>query len=209
MRIDIEAASEAYRSKGLVKLPGMVEEVDAAGLYQRFIHLSSAVRVESDGAGGPRYPGDQGGRCAYSAMEGLGLPPLSIYYRAWLPLVAAVTGQDVVLSPHRRSAISVVSYHPGGDEMEGHFDTNGISLLLYLTTNPEGGETEFHEGDGRILRVKPEAGTVMLFQGRRLWHRSCPVFGSPKVSCAMNYYHAGDTERPVGVDYADIAGRVS
>lgn len=64
-------------------------------------------------------------------------PELSAVYHALLPLISLVTHTDTVVSPYPASDINIKAYPPGAGTLGLHYDTNGITVLLFLTTNKE------------------------------------------------------------------------
>jgi len=52
--------------------------------------------------------------------------------------VKLISCTDAVISPYVQSDINSKAYPPGGGTVGLHYDTNGITVLLFLTTNKEG-----------------------------------------------------------------------
>lgn len=135
-------------------------------------------------------------------------------FYAMMPFILnAITGLDVVVSPWPESSISVMVYAPPSGQMLPHYDSNGITLLLYLTDNEDGATKVLPLTALRSLNpdvplqkigdeslILPKTGRVVVMQGRKVWHTSEPVTKAIKVSSAWNYYERGDTWRPDGVD---------
>ena len=109
-------------------------------------------------------------------------------------------GHLVVRSPYERSRIYVKSYFKG-DENGLHYDTNDVTGILTLQTAEEGGGFVFHK-HGKTHRIKPEAGSVLLFD-RSLLHGGEVVRRGMKQIAIFNYYVAElgvPASRPEGVD---------
>ncbi len=127
-------------------------------------------------------------------------------YLEFLPVVQEVISPLAVPSPYVPSDMNVLIYEPPGACIGWHRDTNAATVLVYLTTNTEGG-TEV-----RPLRrapddaapaeqiVWPKAGAVLLMQGRWVVHRGLPVQSEVKVASAWNYYLTDDYKRPHDFD---------
>jgi hypothetical protein len=154
---------------------------------------------------------DLGGRYLHHIFEGddvrRHLPELVTLYRAILPLVATITSQDVVLSPHMRSDINIKVYPAGGGTLGEHRDTNGITVLLFLTTNKEAPlrlqlpRSHPSKGDWIDRRsIHAEAGTLLVMKGRECVHDCEPTVSERKVTVVLNYYVRGDTWRHEAFD---------
>jgi hypothetical protein len=161
---------------------------------------------------GDKHPDGVGsGRLFYDVIDGNVCeevaPSMLAVYRSLPALWSAITGLDVVCSPHPRSKVDGTRYPAGGGQQGWHFDQNGVTVLMYLTTNPDGGATWIQPLDGGLeVRVFPKAGSILLMQGRKVWHCGGPTAGTAKVISPWNYYVKGDTHRPDGVD-DEIYGR--
>ncbi|WP_269537001.1 hypothetical protein [Cerasicoccus fimbriatus] len=163
---------------------GTVSELDYGGAYKHHIFKGNDIRAH------------------FPILEG-------IYY-AILPLVSLVTLQPVVLSPYPDSDINIKSYPPGGGTIGWHKDTNGITVLLYTTTNTEGPlivEIERdHPNKPSTIETKEiyaEKGMLLLMQGRKVKHMSAPTSLETKSVVVFNFYVGGkhgDTWRPSGFD---------
>ncbi len=156
---------------------------------------------------------DGGGRYRHYLVDGPGIrksfPELEGAYHSLARLVATISSQDVIVSPYGDSDMNIKAYPPNGGTIGAHFDTNGISVLLYLTTNSEGPlrltierpdpwkGTEM-EQPGRVENrdILAVEGSMVLMQGRRLWHDSMPMTREFKAVAVFNYYWRGDTRRP-------------
>jgi len=149
---------------------------------------------------------DSGGRYLHHIFQGADvrehLPELVTLYRAILPLVSAVTNRDAVLSPHDRSDINIKVYPPGGGTLGEHFDTNGITVLLFLSTNreaplrmqiPRSHPSQEPWIERRNIYAK--AGSLLVMKGREILHDCEPTITEQKISVILNYYVRGDTWR--------------
>jgi hypothetical protein len=113
---------------------------------------------------------------------------------------ARAHGFDVVLSTLPRSRFVLKAYRAPDGCQGWHFDTNGLSALVYLTDNPRDGATRVRLPDGTDHLVHPQAGALLLLQGRALWHRADPVREGVKLLLAINLYPPGDLRRPDNLD---------
>lgn len=149
---------------------------------------------------------DLGGRYLHHIFEGQDvrkhLPEITAVYHAVLPLVAAVTSQDVVLSPYDRSDVNIKVYPAGGGTLGEHYDTNGVTVLLFLTTNREAPlrmqVPRSHPAKGEWIErrdIYARAGSLLIMKGRDVLHDCEPTESEQKVSVVLNYYVRGDTWR--------------
>lgn len=137
---------------------------------------------------------------------------LETYYKNFVSFLSLFTGLDIVTSFDRQSAVTIMVYEPPAGQMLSHYDTQDISVLLYLTDNDEGG-TEIYpitakkptvlgqpdEIVGTPEIILPKTGRIAIFRGQQCWHTATPVEHSIKVSSAWNYYIKGNNFRPAGV----------
>ncbi|MDQ7994426.1 MAG: hypothetical protein AAGC76_01090 [Luteibacter sp.] len=184
--------------------------VELAARIDRLTHSGQIKLVDHEGKG-TEAVSDAGGRYLHHIFEGDDvrryLPELATVYHAMLPLVAAVTSQDAVLSPYPRSDINIKVYPPGGGTLGEHYDTNGITVLLFLTDNREAPLRM------QISRAHPScepwverrdiygrAGSLLLMKGREILHDCEPTIVEQKISVVLNYYVRGDTWRHQSFD---------
>ncbi|WP_395608004.1 hypothetical protein [Pseudomonas sp. B22129] len=131
------------------------------------------------------------------------LPELTAIYHSLVPLVSLVTHTDVVVSPYPLSDINIKAYPPGGGTLGLHYDTNGITVLLFLTTNREAplrmqvershpAQKNPWVEHRRIFATK---GSLLIMQGRKTLHDSEPTVNEQKLSVVYNYYERHDTYR--------------
>lgn len=134
---------------------------------------------------------------------------LDNYYHSLSNFISLFTGLDIVESFDLQSSVTFMNYEAPGGTLVPHYDTNGITLLLYLTNNEDGG-TQLQPLDtlrptvlgypdevlGESIIVLPKFGRAVLFQGRKVWHSSMATIKTPKISSVWNYYINGDNWRP-------------
>lgn len=134
---------------------------------------------------------------------------LKNYYHCLSHFLSILSGLDIVESSDFQSAITFMHYKSGGSTLTHHFDTNFLTLLLYLTDNEDGG-TQIQplntlrptllgcadEVIGEPIIILPKFGRVVAFLGRKVWHGSLPSIKSDKISVVFNYYENGDGWRP-------------
>lgn len=112
-------------------LTNRVNEIISQGLIDHVSHSGLGTDAVSDAGGvynhhifkGPDIRKD--------------LPELKSIYHAIVPLVSLVTCTDTIVSPYPLSDINIKAYPPGGGTLGLHYDTNGITVLLFLTDNKE------------------------------------------------------------------------
>lgn len=138
---------------------------------------------------------------------------LTEYYHSLSNFLSLFTGLDLVESWDKQSAVTFMNYTAPGGQIIPHYDTNGFTLLLYLTDNPTEGATSLQpisslkptvlghpdEVISPPILIYPKIGKVVFFQGRKCWHQSLPVTEHNKVSVVMNYYERDDNWRPADV----------
>lgn len=211
MWLDWERHRREYFYDGLTVLPGIVPLEIVERWRDQALAAAEICGINRDfDANDVDVLGD-GGHYKYVVIDGFGvrrhLSSMVDWYKALVPLVAAVTLQDVLTSPHGgRSDVNVLVYRGAGSQQSWHYDTNPITVLLYLTSNQDGGtECELFTHNPavpgkRLHTVRPQAGSILLMQGRKVWHRSAPVLHETKITCPWNYYTVDDTWRPEGID---------
>lgn len=135
------------------------------------------------------------------------------YYVCMTNFLSLFSGLDIVPSWDKQSAVTFMNYTAPGGQIVPHYDTNGFTLLIYLTSNEDEGATMLYpltslrptllgEPDeiiGKPVFIYPKVGTAVFFQGRRCWHQSLPVFKNDKISSVWNYYEKNDNWRPADV----------
>lgn len=134
-------------------------------------------------------------------------PELIGLYHAFLPIVSWVTCTETVLSPYLDSDINIKAYPPGGGTIGWHYDTNAITVLLYLTSNKEAPlemqiQKKHPSKKDWIENVDffSKKGSLFLMQGRKIWHQSQPTIKEHKMVVVFNYYTKDDQWRPSHFD---------
>lgn len=131
------------------------------------------------------------------------LPELNAIYHAILPLVSAITCSDAVVSPHHASDINIKAYPPGGGTLGLHYDTNGITVLLFLTDNTEAPlrlqieRSHPSRKDSWIEKrsIYAKKGSLLVMQGRKVLHDCEATRTEQKLTVVFNYYERNDTYR--------------
>lgn len=183
---------------------------ELVGRINRLINADKVKLVDHQGRGTSAVS-DTGGRYLHHIFEGddvrRHLPEIAAVYRALLPMVAAVTSQDAVLSPYPRSDINIKVYPPGGGTLGEHYDTNGITVLLFLTDNREAPlrmqVPRSHPSRGGWIErrdVYAASGSLLIMKGREVLHDCEPTVIEQKISVVLNYYVRGDTWRHASFD---------
>jgi hypothetical protein len=209
----LEDHVRAYHYDYATTLDGIMDAGQCAVLVERINRLVDAGEVKRvDHVGrGTEAMSDTGGRYLHHIFEGddvrRHLPELTAVYRAILPLVGAVTSQEAVLSPYPRSDVNIKVYPPGGGTLGEHYDTNGITVLLFLTDNREAPLRmqipRAHPSRGRWVErrvIHARAGTLLVMKGREVLHDCEPTVSEQKISVVFNYYVRGDTWRHESFD---------
>jgi hypothetical protein len=118
-----------------------------------------------------------------------------------------VTNTDTIVSPYEQSEINIKAYPPGGGTLGEHYDTNGITVLLFLTTNKEAPLRmqipRFHPNKGKWIENKSiyaNQGSLLVMKGREILHDCEPTVYEQKLTVVLNYYEEGDTWRPEQFD---------
>lgn len=180
---------------------------------------AGAVALVDHAGKGTAAVSDLGGRYLHHIFLGddvrAHLPEIATLYHALLPLVSVITNQDVVLSPHSRSDMNIKVYPPGGGTLGPHYDTNGITVLLFLTSNTEAPlrlqVPRQHPSRApwfEIREIHARAGALLVMKGREVLHDCAPTHNEQKITVVLNYYVRGDTWRHPGFDsfvYAGVA----
>jgi hypothetical protein len=127
--------------------------------------------------------------------------------------VKAITGAAAVfLSPHTASAVNVNLLGEPGEIYRWHFDATPFTTLLYLTssTPEDGGALQMSDGQpsagveeitAHVESFYPRAGTMLLMDGTRCYHRVAPVLRPHiRLSIPMVFPPTATHERPVALD---------
>jgi hypothetical protein len=141
------------------------------------------------------------------------LPWLYLFYREYvLKLAASISAEPVMPASDER--YGVVLNIQRGTEMrfECHVDSNPLTGLLFLTDHARGagGELVFAYDEGAdsvaalerdCAEIRPRAGLLIFFDGRRRPHYARPLRSEPEVRAVavMNFYtgtHPESTRPP-------------
>lgn len=133
------------------------------------------------------------GHLKYSAMDrfstDMAIPDMYKFYSSLPKQLEKFTYSDIILSPFKRTAYYTKVYMEDGDEQGWHYDTNDLTVVLYLTDVTQTGATEILSIDSKTInKVWPKAGAILVLQGQKYWHRASPVTNTTKVICPLNYY---------------------
>lgn len=164
---------------------------------------------------------DFGGQYDHRVVDGVTLrqemPHLFDWYETKCKFFSSLFRREVVTSPYPKSAITLKHYGPG-DNQGWHYDTQPVTVLLWLTDCPKGGELVFVPegkpateqggqdivdviGDAPLFVLRPHAGQVTCFSGRRYVHKvKFQPDPSDRLMLALNYYFSDDLWRPDGID---------
>ncbi len=131
------------------------------------------------------------------------LPELVAIYHAILPLISLITCTDAVISPYPTSDINIKAYPAGGGTLDLHYDTNGITVLLFLTTNKEAPlrmqipRSHPSKKDDWVehKKIYAKKGSLLVMQGRKTLHDCEPTKTEQKISVVLSYYEEHDTYR--------------
>jgi hypothetical protein len=202
-----------YHYDYVTVLDGILPDSLCCSLRDRItaaIDRDEITLVDHDGLG-TRDVSDSGGRYFHHVFQGQDvreyLPELIASYYSLLPLIGLITSQEVIVSPHDRSDVNVKVYPPGGGTLGEHYDTNGVTVLLFLTTNEEAPLrlkiSRSHPGkDPWIERrsIYARSGSLLIMQGREVLHDCEPTVTEQKITVVFNYYAKGDVWRPEKFD---------
>ena len=154
---------------------------------------------------------DSGGKYLHHIFKGQDirqhLPELNAVYHSLLPLISLVTHTDTIVSPYEQSDMNIKAYPPGGGTLGEHYDTNGITVLLFLTTNKEAPLRmqipRSHPNKGKWVENKKlfaNQGSLLIMKGREILHDCEATINEQKITVVLNYYENGDTWRPTQFD---------
>jgi len=161
---------------------------------------------------GTREVSDAGGQYLHYIFQGQDvrdhLPELTAIYHSLLPLISLVTSQDAIVSPHDRSDINIKVYPEGGGTLGEHYDTNAITVLLFLTSNREAplrmqiprAHPSQPEPWIEHRHIHAKAGSLLIMKGREILHDCEPTVTEKKITVVLNYYTRDDVWRPEKFD---------
>lgn len=212
----LEAAADQWAQRRLTLLesvlPGDLAAMMAAGLEQAAAGVrggwpSPGVFYRDLPAGEERLDVlDGGGAYRHVQIDRYGVernaPELVGLYHGLRMTLEAITGGEVLESPWLRSSVNVKVLLDAGDGQGWHYDTNSLTALLYLTDTTEetGTRVMLGEDADTMAAVVARAGDLLVMDGRHLWHRVPEHPGGTRITCPLNYYLPGDTDRPAGID---------
>jgi hypothetical protein len=159
---------------------------------------------------------DGAGKYDFTSINGnlaLEFNHVKVLYGVMAKYISLLTGLDIVESWDKESSVTFMRYSPPSGQLVEHFDSNFITMVIYLTDNPNQGQTKIlpisalrptnlgqpDEVVDGFRYISPQKGRVLLFQGRRCWHSSEPVIDEVKISSVWNFYERNDNWRPKGV----------
>ena len=205
MQLDLSTARREFLARGVVILPQALDASLCDELAQRALALPAASRSELDTDASAH--GVSGGRIRHGLFDGYAvarhLPELRGAYLGLCPLLAAVTGEDLIPGGFEESDVNVLVY----DEQslkEAHHDTVPVTLVVPLTTHPKGhGVLHLVDLAGHEHRYTSTAGDLVVFRGRQVLHwLDAATLDAPRVSVNANYYTPDDHGRAPGIDGA-------
>jgi hypothetical protein len=198
----VTVISKLLPEKICAVLRNRVNEVIAAGNVKIVNHKGLGNSSVSDG----------GGQYLHHIFQGQDvrdyLPELVSFYHSLVPLVGMVTCLDAIASPHDRSDINIKVYPAGGGTLGLHRDTNGITVLLFLTTNKEAPlrmqipRTHPSKEQPWVehKKIYANAGDLLIMRGRDVLHDCEPTITEQKMTVVLNFYDKNDTWRPAQFD---------
>lgn len=199
----------AHRYNYATVIEGLIPENICDQLTQKVnsvIANGDVPLVDHNGLGNQTVS-DLGGRYLHHIFKGDDirkyLPELNCIYHAILPIVSMVTCADAVVSPYPLSDINIKAYPAGGGALGLHYDTNGITVLLFLTTNEEAPlrvQTPRQHPSKKEpwiehKKIYAKKGALLVMQGRKVLHDSEPTITDQKLSVVYNFYERHDTYR--------------
>ncbi len=143
-------------------------------------------------------------------------PELWIFYHdervlAW---VRDITGETAIYTSEQiASAVNLNIIDGQNSVYRWHFDAVPYTALVYLTdvNSEDGGALELIPGcaphtapelsAAHILRIFPKAGTIVLMDGTRCYHRVAPMLKPGfRLSIPLVFPNTRTTQRPAGLD---------
>jgi alkylated DNA repair dioxygenase AlkB len=193
-RVDLEAVRALYwRQNEFVCL----ERCLSLALVERLVAEVAAVRARVHRV---RVPGKKSGSVSYHTLR-RGAPAIVALYRtpALLDFLTALTGHRLLLCPDRDPhACALYVYTEPGDHITAHYDTSfyrdaRYTVLVGLVNRTRSRlACQLFRGDPQRapvdLEVATEPGTVVVFNGDKLWHAVTPLGrGEERVALTMQY----------------------
>lgn len=157
------------------------------------VYVPENMRVVAAGGGDLRHTAFDRNECDEFFRE------VGENYIKFLDLARAITGKSLVPSPYTRSAYYTKIYNAPNDRQGWHHDTNDISVVVYLTSDPDGGGTDIRTPSGIEQIVMPQQGSALIMNGRECWHQALQPTVQ-KVTILYNYYLLPVRERDPRLD---------
>jgi hypothetical protein len=207
---ELDRRRHEYWYDGLTVLPDAFAR-ECANWRGWALSTGKTLAVSVDGVADDTWAYQEAGhRHCYLMIDGRAikeqLPGMHRAYLDFLPVLQKVVSPLAVPSPFPPSDANILVYEPPGACIGWHRDTNAVTVLVYLSTNTEGG-TEVQplrrapdDAAPPARVILPREGSVLIMQGRWVLHRGLPVQSQVKVVCAWNYYLTDDFKRPVDFD---------
>lgn len=196
-------AHEQLADTGVTVIPGMFDPAGQGDLAGDLLTNGGTRILRPAGPARPELL-DGGGRYDHTVADAAtitaGLPWITAWYYAAIPALTDLFDAPIEPSLLLRSRYTLKHYGPGGQQ-GWHYDTNPVTVLLWLTTSPAEGALEVRDRTGEVRRFAPHAGSVLAMWGSELWHRVLPQpDDANRIMVALNYYLPGAQWRPDGID---------
>ena len=216
----LELHQRNYQKDYYTLVDDIIPNIDCENIMKKIEQLINENKislVNHEGIGKQKYL-DGGGKYLHHIFKGSDIqnyfPELIGLYYGLLPSINAITCSRTVLSPYPDSNINIKVYPPNGGTLGWHFDTNGITVVIYLTTNQEAplvvNIPRSHPSKEDWIETKEifaEKGKMLVMKGREVWHKSSPTITEIKAALIFNYYEEGDTWRPSNFDQFVYEGK--
>lgn len=199
--LDLQRHIAEFQANFLTVLEGVLPDASVESVFDTLMASKPKGSVDIDAPGDPDTL-TFGGITRYDYFDYSDLlmltPIVQGWYDALLPLVQAITGMKAIQSPYFDSSVLALIYRDNQGQQEYHYDTQPITVLLYLNDNPTSGATGAYRrnDEGRLTTVFPKRGNILLMRGRDIKHAGLAVTEGVKMVMPMNYYVEGDTWRP-------------
>ena len=194
-RIDIDAVRETYwRQNEFVVLERLFPEA----LVAKWLAEVDRVRPAINRNYIPRHK--KGGSVSHHTLRTQAPAILGLYHApAFLDFVRRVTGREASPCPERDPhACALYFYTEPGDHIGFHYDTSYYRGLRYtvliglIERSSSRLVCQHYRGDPSRTPVEQalatEAGTLVLFNGDKLWHAITPLGdGEERVSLTLEY----------------------
>ena len=193
--VDVDAVRDAYwRQNEFVVL----EHLFPAPLVAKWLAEVDRVRPAINRNYIPRHK--KGGSVSHHALKAEAPAILGLYHApAFLDFVRRVTGREAAACPARDPhACALYFYTEPGDHIGFHYDTSYYRGLRYtvlvglIERSSSRLVCQLYRGDPSRPTVEnslaTDPGTVVLFNGDKLWHAITPLgHGEERVSLTLEY----------------------